>query len=98
MRSDRSRRGFLAIAAGLSALSAGGCSTDRAPGELFGPSEAGLLVVDAHLIVDADFPDVWLSRASSLERPYSFQNAAEGGATVRIRTTEWSLPYREDPV
>ena len=38
------------------------CSADRKPGELFGPSEEGVLVIDAILVVDQKLPDLFLKQ------------------------------------
>lgn len=50
-------------------LGLAGCSTDRDPDELFGPSEAGAPVLDAVLIVDAELPDVFLTVAAPPGEP-----------------------------
>ena len=72
------------------------CSTDRAPGELFGPSEEGLLVVEAILIVDATLPPIRLTRTV---RPDRVPDAAlgEAGASVVVRTAGRQIPYFEVP-
>ncbi len=76
----------------LAASALAGCSTDRTPGELFGPSEEGLLVVDAILIVDARLPTIRLSRTV---RPDRVPNESQGerGATVVVRTGGHEIPY-----
>jgi hypothetical protein len=74
------------------ALLLAGCSTDRQPGELFGPSEEGLLVVDAILLVDRPTPTIRLSRAVSPDRP---PGPAEGviRASVSLHVGDREIPY-----
>lgn len=69
-----------------------GCSTDRKPGELFGPSEADLLVVDALLFVDAPTPTIRLSRTVAPDRPVG-PAQGEVGASVVVRTGDTVIPY-----
>jgi len=80
----------LAIAAALAS-----CST-RDPGDLLTGSEAGLLVVDAVLIVDEELPTVFLSRALDLDDPFASGAAVEVGAGVTIVAGDEEIEYVED--
>lgn len=79
------------------ALALGGCSADRPPDELFGPSEDGVLVVDAVMIVGDLFPIVRLSRATSPDR-IPDEGAGVRGATVVIREGLREIRYGESGV
>lgn len=81
----------------LVALALGGCSAERPPGELFGPSEQGVLVVDAVMIVGDFFPIVRLSRATSPDRMPGAGDG-ESGATVVIREGQREIRYGESGV
>ncbi|MFC1525564.1 DUF4249 family protein [Candidatus Latescibacterota bacterium] len=84
---------ILAVAA--AALSA--CGTDREPGELFGPEETGVLVVDAVLIVDQPLPDLFLRRTQSPRQAYSLETAAVIDARVVIAQGTRQYEYAPDP-
>lgn len=83
------------IAAALVGLAA--CSADREPGELFGPTEAGVLVVDALLIVGEPLPELFLRRTADPGAVY--EAAAQGVlvAEVRIRHGAGEVVYAPDP-
>ncbi|NNE07394.1 MAG: DUF4249 family protein, partial [Gemmatimonadetes bacterium] len=74
----------LAAAAALAAILAG-CSAERDPSELFGPSEEGTLVIDAVLLVDQAFPTIILTRALAPDEPFSLEAAGESDAAIVIR-------------
>ena len=69
-------------------------AADRDPDELFGPSEANLIVVDAILIVDAPLPSVILRRTVAPGRSYSAAATALEGATVSIHSGDAVFNYR----
>ena len=71
----------LCVCAGLGLA---GCSTDRDPDELFGPSEAGAPVVDAVLIVDAELPDVFLTVAAAPGEPLDLSTVGLEAEVVQI--------------
>ena len=70
------------------------CSADRTPGELFGPSEAGTLVVDAVLIVDQSLPPVHLYETAALDQPYQRSEVAVKDAKIIITTDQNSYEYQ----
>lgn len=79
----RSRR--MPMAALISAaLWSTGCSTDRAPGDFYAPSDVGTLVVDAVLQVGKPAPNVILSRTISPDQDFFRNLTAEVGASVRV--------------
>ncbi len=61
-----------------------GCAADRDPGELFGASTAGELVVQSLLVVDAPLPEVRVSRTTDPD-VVPDAGAAERDASVRVR-------------
>lgn len=73
------------------------CAADRQPGELFGPLEEDLVVVDVQLIVDAPLPPVHLSRTLAPGTTYTAAAAALSGAVVAIRQADQIIDYTEDP-
>ena len=73
------------------------CAAEREPGELFGPSEADLVVVDAILIVDQPMPDIFLRRTLSPNGNYSAAAAAIADAQLTIHSNEQSYTYTADP-
>ncbi len=73
------------------------CAAERQPGELFGPSEADLVVVDAILIVDQPMPDIFLRRTLAPTGNYSALNAAIADAQLVIRSNGQSYSYAVDP-
>lgn len=73
-----------------------GCSVERDPSELFGPSEEGTLVIDAVLLVDQAFPTIILTRALAPNEPFSLEAAGESGAAIAIlEEGESEIPYVE---
>ena len=81
----------------LSCKAPGPLAADRDPDELFGPSEANLIVVEAILIVDAPLPSVILRRTVAPGRSYSAAATALEGATVSIHSGDAVFNYRPDP-
>jgi len=73
-----------------------GCSADREPGELFGPEESGLIVVDALLIVAAPLPDIFVRRTQPPTSQYSRETAAVTEADVVIRQGTVQYLYQAD--
>ena len=73
------------------------CSADRDPGELFGPEESGLVVVDALLIVDEPLPDVFVRRTQPPGATYSREAAAVVDARVLLRQGRMQYAYAADP-
>ena len=75
----------------LSCKAPGPLAADRDPDELFGPSEA-------NLIVDAPLPSVILRRTVAPGHSYSAAATALEGATVSIHSGDAVFNYRPDPV
>lgn len=73
-----------------------GCSADREPGELFGPEESGLIVVDALLIVEAPLPDIFVRRTQSPTSEYSRETTSVTEADVIIRQGMARYFYQAD--
>ena len=73
------------------------CTPERDPGELFAPEGVDVLVVDAVLIVDRDYPVVKLTRTLAPNVPFTPGAAAETGAVVTITTNGYTVAYRELP-
>lgn len=89
----RAPRTAAAALAAAAALGTSGCA-ERDPGDLFGPSAAGQLVVQSLLIVDAPLPEVRLSRTTAPD-VVPDAGAAERGAAVRVRTAAVVYEYVE---
>jgi hypothetical protein len=70
------------------ALALAGCAAEREPGELFGPSDAGVLVVDATLIVDQEIPAIYFTETTDPDRPFSLEGNAAEAAAMSIRWSE----------
>ncbi len=81
----------------LSCRAPGPLAADRDPNELFGPSEANLIVVDAILIVDAPLPPVILRRTVAPGSSYLAAATVLEGATVSIHSGDAVFNYRSDP-
>ena len=81
----------------LSCDAPGPLAADRDPGELFGPGEEKLIVVDAVLIVDAPLPPVMLRRTEAPGVPYEAAATALTGAEVSIRSGDALFEYGPDP-
>ncbi len=73
------------------------CSADRKPGELFGPSEADVLVIDAILTVDQPLPDLFLKRTLEPGAAHSTEAAAIVDAQIVVRSGNQSYSYAPDP-
>lgn len=91
----RSSKILLVALAGLVTLA--GCSADREPGELFGPEETGVLVVDAVLIVGQPMPDLFVRRTQSPSQTYTPEMAAVLDAKVVIIQGTDRSEYAPDP-
>ncbi len=74
-----------------------GCATDREPGELFGPSEVGTLVVDALLIVGHPLPDLFVRQTVAPGARYTDAVSAVTDAEVVVRQADRVFRYRADP-
>lgn len=70
---------------------AAGCAK-RDPSTLFAP-EAGTIVVDAFLVVDAPFPRIVLTQTLAANVPYSIRSAALEGAAVSISSDRGTVAY-----
>ncbi len=81
----------------LCCLLAAGCAANREPGELFGPSEAGTLVVDALLIVDHPLPDLFVRQTVAPGVRYIDAISAVTDAQVEVRQGAQVFRYRADP-
>lgn len=83
------RRATAGLGLALATLVAlAGCSTERKPGDLLAPSDVGVIVVDATLIVGKPMPRVILRKTLSPAEPYDPTAAAVTGADVRIVVAE----------
>ena len=81
----------------LACKAPGPLAADRDPDELFGSSEADLIVVDAILIVDEPLPPVVLRRTVAPGHSYSAAATALEGASVSIHRGDAVFNYRPDP-
>ena len=88
---------LLTLAPLLSCDAPGPLAADRDPGELFGPAEEELIVVDAILIVGAPLPPVMLRRTEAPGVSYEAAAAGLTGAEVLIRSGDALFEYRADP-
>jgi hypothetical protein len=79
----RTPESFAPLAVAALAAMLAGCAAEREPGDLFGPSAAGQLVVQSLLFVDAPLPEVRLSRTTAPDQVPGAA-AAERGAAVRV--------------
>ncbi|HCR17951.1 MAG TPA: hypothetical protein DIU35_10755 [Candidatus Latescibacteria bacterium] len=61
------------------------CAAERKPGELLGPSEEGVLVVDALLLVDQPLPDLYIRKTIGPSKPWTAEFVQVTGAQVEIR-------------
>lgn len=73
------------------------CSADRKPGELFGPSEAGVLVIDAILIVDQTLPDLFLKQTIAPNALQTAEALAVDGAALTLSVGDAAYLYTPDP-
>lgn len=74
------QRALVCLAVAL--LLGSGCSGERDPRSLLGPRGAGTIVVDARLIVGAEFPTIQLSTTQSPDQAYNEDTAALRDARV----------------
>ena len=88
---------LLALLPLLSCDAPGPLKAERDPGELFGPGEEELIVVDAVLVVDAPLPPVLLRRTEAPGVPYDAAATGLTGAEVLIRSGDDQFEYRADP-
>ena len=88
---------LLALVPLLSCDAPGPLAADRGPGQLFGPAEDEIIVVDATLIVDAPLPPVMLRLTEAPGVPYEAAATGLAGAEVLIRSGDASFEYRPDP-
>jgi len=73
-----------------------GCSPNRNPGELFGPVETNILVVDGQLIVGQPLPDIFLRRTADPRQNYEAQAHGVHQAKLSISTGDLRVDYRAD--
>ena len=94
---------YLLLLLALSGLAISSCFTpgplkaDRDPDDLFAPSEADAIVVDAILYVDAPLPPIDLRRTAAPGDPYNAADAALVGAVVTIMQDETTYEYDPHP-
>ena len=86
---------LLSVAASL--LVVVSCSPDRDPAELFGSSEAGVLVIDALLLVDESLPEIYLGQTLPPGAVYDRRDAAITDAEVVLRRGSAVFEYSADP-
>jgi hypothetical protein len=84
--------GLFAVLAGVAA-----CTPERDQSELFAPEFLDVLVVDAVLIVDQEYPLIKLSRTLAPDVAFNQENAAETGASISISSAETTLIYTDLP-
>jgi hypothetical protein len=89
-------KGFALSVAMLGSFLISGCSTDRRASELYGPSEAGVLVIDALLLVDQPLPDLFVLETVAPGDSYSLEGAAVRDAVVEISTGGTTFTYAAD--
>jgi hypothetical protein len=73
------------------------CAAEREPGELLGPSEEGVLVVDALLIVDRPMPDLFVRKTIGPGKRWTTEFLQVAGASVEIRQGDLVFPYQNVP-
>jgi hypothetical protein len=73
------------------------CTPERDPNELFAPEFLDMLVIDAVLIVDQEFPAVKLTRTLAPNEPFNPDTAGEVGAFINIAREGQSVTYRDVP-
>ncbi len=88
---------LLTLAPLLSCDAPGPLAADRDPGELFGPGQEELIVVDAILVVDAPLPPVMLRRTAAPGVPYEAAATGLEGASLSIKSGDALFEYRPDP-
>ena len=71
-----------AILSGLAVLS--GCSGERDPATLFGPSERETIVVDAVLYVDRPLPEIIVTRTRAANIAFTEEAASVNDAEVTV--------------
>jgi len=81
----------------LAAAGLTGCSAERDPSEVLGPSEAGEVVVDAVLMVGRSFPDILVTRTTDPAHPWNARSAALVGATVLVFENGNVHTFAHDP-
>lgn len=72
------------------------CATDRTSGDLFGPSEAGTLVVDAVLIVGQPLPEIFLYETAALDQSFQREEIAIENAQISVKSDIQRFNYRVD--
>lgn len=90
----------LLVAASLtlgSCYTPGPLKADRDPDDLFAPGEAGVIVVDAILLVDQQLPPVDLRRTAAPGEAYEASDLALAGASVSISHASTTYDYVADP-
>ena len=73
------------------------CAAERQPGELFGPAEEDLLVVDGLLFVGKPLADIFVRRTVDPGQPYNRQRASVNDARVVVRQGDQVFAYSADP-
>lgn len=82
----------------VAALLLAGCSTTREPGDLYKPTDVGVLVLDATLIVDRPAPEIRISETLDPGTPYTPEVAAVRAADVRLTRNDGAVVlYAENP-
>jgi len=73
------------------------CAAEREPGDLFGPAEPDILVVDAQLLVDRPLPDLLVYETVAPGVYYTRDQAAVTDAEVEIMQGTHVYRYQADP-
>ncbi len=73
-----------------------GCNTDRDRASFFGPSQSGILVVDALLVVDQPLPDLYVRETVGPDERYTLAGSAVTNAEVAIEQGGEVYSYRPD--
>lgn len=79
-------------------LIGGGCSATRKPGDLYKPTDVGVLVLDAILIVDRPPPEIYVTETLAPGTPFTPEIAAVRDAEVVLtRQDGTTLSYVANP-
>ncbi|MEE2658464.1 MAG: hypothetical protein VX733_08160 [Candidatus Latescibacterota bacterium] len=81
----------------LSAAVLGGCAAERQPGDLFGPHETGVPVVDGFLLVGQPLPDLFVRRSADPAEEYRLETVSVNDAEVILSTGVAEYHYQPDP-
>lgn len=75
-----------------------GCSGERDPGDLVGPTGGGTIAVDGRLLVGQGVPPIIVSTTLSPDRPFDLDNAVLQGAHVIVYTADGDTMVYEEAI